>query len=70
MATIIPAYGRDYKSAKAALEDFHANMDFKTQSMDLGYDQYICKSQLVGVKNLVIRFNDNRYTAVVPEVTS
>ena len=26
--TLTPAYGRDYKSAKEALEDFHADKDF------------------------------------------
>ena len=26
--TLSPAYGRDYKSAKAALEDFNADKDF------------------------------------------
>jgi hypothetical protein len=28
MATLTPAYGRDYKSKKSALEDFNNNKDF------------------------------------------
>lgn len=27
--TVVPAYGRDYKSAKSALADWHAGKDFQ-----------------------------------------
>ena len=29
--TVVPAYGRDYKSAKAALEDWHGGKDFRAE---------------------------------------
>lgn len=31
--TLVPAYGRDYKSGKEALADFDANKDFMLMSM-------------------------------------
>jgi hypothetical protein len=34
MLTLTPAYGRDYKSKKAVLEDFNANKDFVAHSHD------------------------------------
>ena len=32
--TVLPAYGRDYKSKKAMLEDFKANKDFEHRNLD------------------------------------
>lgn len=29
--TVVPAYGRDYKSAKAALADWHEGKDFRAE---------------------------------------
>ena len=31
--TVLPAYGRDYKSKKAMLEDFKANKDFEHRNL-------------------------------------
>jgi len=55
-----PAYGRDYKSAKAALEDFNSNKDFSW----LGH--YINKSQLMeeGYTEVNIRYNRLRKVVV------
>jgi len=36
--TLIPAYGRDYKSAKAVQADWNANKDFKIIDMFGGND--------------------------------
>ena len=70
MATIIPAYGRDYKSKAEVLKHFDEDRDFKTQSLDLGFDQYISKSQLVGTRNLTIRYNKLQSIVVVAEVVA
>ena len=31
--TVVPAYGRDYKSKKAVLTDYHAGKDFQINDM-------------------------------------
>ena len=51
--TLVPAYGRDYKSKKAVLEDFDAGKDFEA----VGYDGngYVNKEQLAG-KTVTIRY--------------
>ena len=36
--TVVPAYGRDYTSAKAVKSDWHANMDFIIADIHSGYD--------------------------------
>lgn len=36
--TVIPAYGRDYKSAAAVRADYEAGKDFIVQDMFSGYD--------------------------------
>lgn len=38
MLTVIPAYGRDYKSAKAAKADWRANRDFIIANITDPYD--------------------------------
>jgi len=44
--TIIPAYGRDYKSKAAVLADWHLGLDFKIAQTG----QYINKSDAVNYK--------------------
>lgn len=36
--TVVPAYGRDYKSAKAVREDYAAGKDFRINDMSSPYD--------------------------------
>lgn len=43
---LTPAYGRDYKSKTALLEDFNANKDFRIASV--GYSGYANKHELTG----------------------
>lgn len=42
--TVVPAYGRDYKSAKAARADWKANLDFEVTSLFHGGGKYINKA--------------------------
>ncbi len=58
MMTLIPAYGRDYKSEKEVLTDFNNNKDFKMVSI-FG-SAYINKQDLmdIGTKSVNIRFNN------------
>ena len=47
--TLTPAYGRDYKSAKAAKADYNANKDFVVNDFSSRYDgAYVNKEQLQG----------------------
>ena len=55
--TITPAYGRDYKSANAALEDYNADKDFIVADITNPYNgKPVNKSQLSGV-DVMIRYN-------------
>ena len=58
--TLIPAYGRDYKSAKAALADWNANKDFEIANP--GHPRYINKHDAEQHKYLDcwIRYNRNQ----------
>lgn len=62
VSPIVPAYGRDYKSKKALLEDFDKDLDFLTP---LG--QPINKSQLkeMGLSQIQARFKANRSVAMI-----
>jgi hypothetical protein len=58
--TVIPAYGRDYKTAAAARADWDANLDFIICDISSRYDgKYVNKEQVPG-EDITIRFN-NRY---------
>jgi hypothetical protein len=59
--TLVPAYGRDYKSAKTVRADFDANKDFLVSGMnDQGSfaddGRYANKQDLIG-KYIQIRYN-------------
>ncbi len=53
--TLVPAYGRDYKTAKAAKEDFAANKDFMMASIVDG-GRYINREQIESGTVVNIRF--------------
>lgn len=40
--TLVPAYGRDYKSAKAVQEDWDAGKDFLIQDVSSGHNGRYC----------------------------
>ena len=55
--TLTPAYGRDYKSAKAVKDDYNANKDFVVtdiSSPDNG--RYANKQQLTG-QSVMVRYD-------------
>ena len=65
--TVTPAYGRDYKSGKAAKADWAADKDFIINDMFNKYDgKPINKSDAdnAGIK-VIIRFDSNRKTVNV-----
>lgn len=67
--TLTPAYGRDYKSKKAAIEDFEANKDFIFNCMfgpDACYDgKPVNKEQLVGkYKAVQLRYGKLRKVTI------
>lgn len=60
---ISPAYGRDYRSKKATLEDFNANRDFKVESINSPYCGKYCNRrdlERLGVKTVEIRYSDSQ----------
>ena len=64
--TLTPAYGRDYKSKKAVLEDFNADKDFEISSMYSG-GRYTNKADLLhmGETSVNIRYNKLQRVVVV-----
>jgi len=55
--TVIPAYGRDYKSAKAVNADFLANRDFLICDMFSPDDgRYVNAEQLAPGDTLCVRY--------------
>ena len=65
MLTCVPAYGRDYKSAKAVKEDWNAGKDFIISDLFSGDDgRYINKEDAdnAGVK---VKIRYNRLTRLV-----
>jgi hypothetical protein len=56
--TVVPAYGRDYKSAKAVKDDWEAGKDFRIQDISSRYDgSYINKAGKPAGVILSIRYN-------------
>ena len=50
--TVIPAYGRDYKSKKAVIDDWEANKDFKINDIMSRWDgASVNKKDLMSIKN-------------------
>lgn len=63
--TVIPAYGRDYKTAKAAKEDWQANKDFVIHSIGHPYDGKPINREQVTSEKVTIRFCGLRKTCKV-----
>ena len=63
--TLVPAYGRDYKSKKEVLTDFDGGKDFLAVGID--GSGYVNKPQLIelGVKSVNIRYKQSRNVAVI-----
>lgn len=58
---LVPAYGRDYTTAKAAREAFDSGADWQ----DARTGQYCTKSELPPGASAELRFNNHRGLAVV-----
>ena len=66
--TLIPAYGRDYKSAKAVKEDFASNKDFQVADMSSAYNgRYVNREDLSqsNIEKVNIRYNNLRSLTLV-----
>ncbi len=59
--TLVPAYGRDYKSQAEALKAFNDNVDFQVVDLLRG-GGYATKAELLqqGVKRVCIRYKKQR----------
>ncbi len=60
MTTLVPAYGRDYKSKKAAFDDFEAGKDFIIADITSRWDGKLANIESfkrMGVSEVFIRFN-------------
>ena len=62
MTTVTPAYGRDYKSKKAALADWNANKDFIINDISNRWDGKPVNKQgaEVGKLTIMIRYDQLR----------
>lgn len=66
--TLVPAYGRDYKSKKAVLADWEANKDFLIQDISSPHDgRYINKQDAASLKGTTfnIRYKGCTQIAVI-----
>ena len=65
--TISGAYGRDYKSKKAALVDFNADKDFRVRDVFSGGGTYVNRADLVGggVSTITLRYKRDAQVAVI-----
>lgn len=63
--TLTPAYGRDYKTAKAAKADFNDNKDFVVADLFSGGGRYANKQDLPKGTRVTLRFDGMRKVAVV-----
>ena len=59
-----PAYGRDYKSAKAALSDWDANLDFIIENFGHPYAGKPMNKEQVTGETINIRYDSMRKVCV------
>lgn len=75
--TVVPAYGRDYKSKKEVLADWNANKDFQICSIDSRDGKYVNKDHfpvnkkathvdLASVVAVNVRYAALRKVCVIP----
>lgn len=65
--TVVPAYGRDYKSKAAAVADWNEGKDFLVQDIGAGSDngRYVSKRDLEG-QQVTVNIRYKRLTMVAP----
>lgn len=65
--TLTPAYGRDYRSSSAAIEDFEAGKDFIYHDPSSPYDGKPCSIRdFPNGGDIKIRYNNLRSLTVFP----
>lgn len=65
MIILTPAYGRDYKSKKAVLDDWNSDKDFILNDMSSRWDgKPINKPQLTEEPSIQFRYSGNRKTFI------
>jgi len=63
--TLVPAYGRDYKSKKAVLADWEANKDFLIQDISSPHDgRYINKQDAASLKGTTFNIRYKSLTQI------
>lgn len=66
--TVVPAYGRDYKSKAAVNKDFEADKDFLIQDIATKFDgAYICRREAIdaGYTHINIRYKNLQNVHVI-----
>jgi hypothetical protein len=63
--TLVPAYGRDYKSKQACLAAWNDGFDFQIASIGLYQGSYCSKLDKAELGKLTIRYNKLRRALVI-----
>jgi hypothetical protein len=63
--TLVPAYGRDYKSKKAVLEDWNNNKDFQIADLFSGEDGRYANKQDLPDYTVNIRYKNLTQICVI-----
>ena len=59
--TVLPAFGRDYKNAKAVLADFNTNKDFIICDFFSAFDGFYINAEQIAVGDtLAVRYDGKR----------
>ena len=59
MTTLVPAYGRDYKTAKDVKADWEAGKDFRIADISSRWDgSYCSREDFSNTSQIMIRFNN------------
>ena len=66
MPTLTPAYGRDYKSGKAAIQDYKDGKDFILNDVTSQWHGRYCSIRDKIPGDIFIRFNKLQNVVVVP----
>jgi hypothetical protein len=65
--TLVPAYGRDYKSKKEVLSDYNAGKDFLVSDFFSPFDgKPANKNDLAGERRIFIRYKKLTQICIVP----
>lgn len=70
MLTVIPAYGRDYRSKAAILADWESGKDFQIADMSAGADDgrmiNLADAVTAGIRQIRVRYAKLRKLAIFP----